>query len=148
MSKPDRLYGLPDDEYLELTPEDVYERDIEPHLPAEPIRPGKAVETILEYTVTDNRKLLPSVDGVVTDIIEVAADGPVTEEWYEAAVDATKDEKVVSAFNKALDLLASKIRYWMADTVVAEHELTFDENGQPLLDGEPLYRPTQGAAEG
>lgn len=103
MSKPDRLYGLPDDEYLELTPEDVYERDIEPHLPAEPIRPGKAVETILEYTVTDNRKLLPSVDGVVTDIIEVAADGPVTEEWYEAAVDATKDEKVVSAFNKALD---------------------------------------------
>ena len=47
--------------------------------------------------------------------------------------------KAIACFQKALDLWASKVPYWMADQHVASHWITWDADGNPLIDGQRIY---------
>jgi len=134
MSNAPRLYGVAHSERLQLDIASVYETDIEPYL-------GDYDQTreyiIEEWTVREQRSLLPSVDRVIEMVLDACDE--VTEGWMEDAADRV-DPEVESGFGAALDVLASKIRYLMADRKIGEHRLSFDGRGDPLVDGHPLYR--------
>lgn len=114
MNKPDRLYGLEGAEYLEIDIDGVLEKLADDGVTGEVI--------IEEWTVTDTRLLLPNSDWILDYVLDHLDE--VTEEWHETAANASVDPEVRTAFDAALNVWASKIRYWMADEKVATHRVT------------------------
>lgn len=161
----ERLYGLPSDEHLEFDPATVYEHEswlnaqddtweeresTDPLVPGymEPVPPPGFSFVIEEWSVAPPRRHLPAADRVLDYICEWVSDnGEIDEDGYDAWSSHADDPDVVAAFDAALDLLASKITYRMADKLVATHVVTFDAAGEPLLDGEPMYHPAAGVGD-
>lgn len=132
-----RLFGAPGAEELYLTIAEAFERQIEPH--RDENNPEAWPAKIEEWTIADNRQFMPSPGRVLDEIGEIAADEAVTEWWWEALERHLDDEDVKAKVEEALDLLASKVKYWMADRHVATYEITLDADDRPLVDGRPLY---------
>jgi hypothetical protein len=132
VTPPDRLYCVPGAEECFDNPGDAYENGIEPYLPDER-------EVIEEWSVHSPSHHLPSADRVAEYVYEFASDVEMDENCDEDYQRASLDPDVVAAFQAALDLLASKVTYRMADQLVATHLVTWDEKGRPLLDGEPMW---------
>lgn len=139
---PDRLYGQPFSEHLWPSIVEVYEHQIEGDLEGfGALVDHEAHATIEEHTVVPSRDHLPSPHSLLEYISEWVADnGEVDEYWHESLDGHSADPDVVAATEALLQLLASKVTYWMADKVVATHTITWDETG-PLVNGEPLYQP-------
>jgi hypothetical protein len=138
MSGPDRLYGLAiASDGLFDSPAGVYEADIEPYLGflLERQSPAMAID---EWTVHPPSYHLPTADAVAEHVYEHACDMEMSEDCDEEYRRVSQDPDVLAAFQSALDLMASKVTYRMADKLVATHTLTWTADGAPLLDGEPL----------
>ena len=137
----DRLYGTPDAEYLDLDLASAYERweadlildDGEP-------RPDCTIE---EWTTAPVTVPANAVATVVEELCERMADDG-DEGYYDSWMDAANHDDVRLAFQAAADLLASKVTYRMADRLVATHGITHDDEGEPMLNGERLYRKVDG----
>lgn len=109
-TKPERLYGLEGAEVLYTSIDEI-----------QSMYPGEQL-VVEEWTVANTRSLLPSSELIIELIIDMA--DPVTEEWWNAAENAAADpDEVPAAFEQAIELLASKINYWMADKLVASHTI-------------------------
>lgn len=129
------LYGLDFDEYLHDDPESVYElwaddRDVDD-------RPERL--EIIEWSVVTMGTFLPDADRVIDRVMSRLEDEPIFEEGYEAILQAADDD-VRAAFKSAVDLWSSKIHGWrQADKELRRLIVTWNEQGEPLLDGEPMY---------
>lgn len=131
-----RLFGVPYAEDLHDNPAAVYELQIEPYTDGHDRRPV----VVEEWTVYPPKHHLRRAADIVDWLLECAAeDGEVTEGWSEAIDRHDRDPDVLAAAEALLDVLASKVRYRMADRKVAEHTITWGADDEPLLDGRPLY---------
>lgn len=130
-----RLYGLRGAEVMYFDPAGVYESEIEPwpHTREFPI-------TIEEWSVREPISHVPSAFDILTWIIDtVADDGEYSEVGYDQWETKAQEPDVVAAIEAARTVLASKITFRMADKLLVEHLLTWDDEGEPLYDGEPMY---------
>lgn len=133
-----RLYGTPYSESLWDDPAAAYEQQVEPYSDEHDRRPV----VIEEWTVHPPRYHLPSAAGVVDWLVEHASDqGELTEDAAEDLQEKAQDAAITAAAEALLDALASRMRYRMADRRVGEHTITWADDGEPLIDGQPLYRP-------
>jgi len=134
----ERLYGLPYAESMDFELSTVYDRWHDDFADDEP-KPDVVIE---EWTVHPADDHLPHIDRLMDWLVEwVCENGEIDEDATECWESAARCEDVTLAFAEAMDLLASKVTYRMADELVAIHTVTHDADGNPMLDGEPLYRP-------
>jgi hypothetical protein len=133
----ERLYGVPYSESLWDDPAGAYEQQIEPYSDEHDRRPV----VIEEWTVHPPCYHLPTAAAVVDWLVEYASDqGELTEDAAQHLQDKSQDASITEAAESLLSALASRMAYRMADRRVAEHTITWDSEGRPLLDGQPLYR--------
>lgn len=125
MTDRSRLYGLPYAEILYFDMLEVIEQMDE--------RGGE----IEEYSVKPASEHLPDV-GTIVDWINVwsAENGELAENVYDCFEDASGDVEVIAAFERALNVFASKITGRMADTLLATYVVTFLD-GHPLITRKP-----------
>lgn len=137
---PKFLYSLPGGERAYDSPEDCYEGEIDWDEDAQ-----DREWAIEQWTVAPAGRDLPSVDYAIEWVIEHATmetteDG--AEDWEQAA----KRDDVKAAFGLALGLLAKHVNYRLCDRRVGTLTVTWDENREPLLDGNPMYGKTGATA--
>lgn len=132
----DFLYMLPGSERAFDDPAAVYEAEIEWDEDAT----GRSWP-IEKFVAEPASASLPSLDYMIEWVCELAAEeGPDDSAWHWDKAGARDD--VRAAFRSALDLLASHVHYRMCGKLVGNHQLTFTESGEPLLDGSPcMFRP-------
>ena len=137
--KPTLLYGLPGDEYLDDDPYDTFgrwwdDRDA-------PIRHGFTL-LIEEFSAIPAGKLVPKADRVLEWVHELICDDFGMDGLHEVVERGVENQEVVDAFTVALDLLGSKISGWsMADKKLRDIPVTWDDNGDPWMDGKPINDP-------
>lgn len=136
---PTRLYGIPDAEQLYRSAAEAYECQIEPHLATGLLNPDSH-DIIEEHNVVPNREHLPSAEAALERVTEHVANSMVDEHGFEAFEQACRAPDVIAAMDHVLHTFAREVNYWMADTVVATHKITWDADGNPHIDGSPLYR--------
>lgn len=139
----ERLYGVPGAERMDFDLASAYESQIEPWHDEHDNRPL----TIEEWSVCDTVSHVPPVDLILDNACEWAGDnGLLDEDGFYAFENAARRDDVRAAFQAALDLWASKVKFRMADKCLRTYTVTWDEHGNPLVDGEPLYvaAPIQG----
>ena len=136
--QPPMLYGIPGAEELHDDPAACFEADIEPwwedgdHM-------VDAWE-IQEWTSHPPRHHLPTIDWIIDHVAEwLADDGEITEQGMDNWERCARDADVVAALDVWLDRWASKVGYLCADRHVRTLTVTRGPDGQPLLDGDPLY---------
>lgn len=141
----DRLYGLPGDEWMEHDPAGVYERwecnndteDSECRVPF----------LIEEWAAVGLGQILRA--DCAGRVLEWLGDDLYESEVSEGAADAIAaavvDPEVVAAFEAAVQVLRQRLNRtgWLqADTKVQDMAVTWDADGKPLLDGNPMYVPS------
>jgi len=138
------LFGLPGAEYMSDDIDEEYEKwaddsGYEPSMRAEYENwPDQLV--IDEWTAEPLRHRLPSAERVVEWITEQTCDDIGMEEAYESMCDASTPD-IYEAFQAALDLFGKSMVGWrMASKRIASHVITWDAEGEPMLNGERLYR--------
>jgi hypothetical protein len=136
------LFG--DDEELFRDVADYYEALIEPFREDEDDRTPRTIE---EWDTHPPRYHLPDVERVIGFLCEHVADwGEVCENGYEAFESAIDTPEIRSGVERLLDAIARNVKFGMARTKIAEHTLTWDDRGRPLVDGELLYAPREEAS--
>lgn len=137
VAPPERLYGLPGAEYMDTDPASVYESYIEPYDKPEP---GARIE-IEEWSVHPSRYHLPSAPAVIEWLEEwVHENGEIVGD-FEVSFDTPS---LRWAAETLLNGAAREITWRMANEKLASHWVTWDEDGDPLLDGEPMYQALSG----
>lgn len=131
-----RLYGTVGAEELFIDPETAYESQVEPWRD-DPLTPGKRVE-IEEWDVHPTRYHMPTADALLDWIAEWTVENGEVGEGFEID-SATGAADVKAAAETLLDLMASKVTYTMARTHLRSLWVTWTDDGEPLLDGEPMY---------
>lgn len=132
-----RLFGVPGAEILYTTIVGCYEACVDVYGEDDKHR---AAHTIEEWTVRQPKSHLPSALGLVEWIGEHAAVNDTSEEWSDDFADnASRDPDVLAAADALLRLIASKISYRMADKRIAVHTVTWNDDLEPLVDGESLH---------
>lgn len=132
----DRLYGTRGAETMHVDPASVYESEIEPWRD-DPLTPGKRVE-IEEWDVHPPQDHMPGAATLLDWLSEWTAENGEVDEYYDLD-DVIKMDGVKQAAQFLLDYIATKVNYRMARTQLRSLWVTWDEHGQPLLDGEPMY---------
>ena len=134
-SKPGRLYGVPGSEELHGDIGDAYEMQIEPWLDEHDHRPPRVIE---EWSVAPPERQFRAAVDIVDWMLEDAADdsGP---DYYDQTEHLTRDTVVLAAAEALIAALVSRITYRTADKRLAEHEITWDADDEPLLNGVRLY---------
>lgn len=94
-----------------------------------------------EMATEPNRSFLMDGGSLLDRISDYAEDAEVTEEWQERLAKVLDMPEVVTAADALLELVASKINYYMAGEVVAKHRISVVD-GEPMWDGEPMFVPT------
>jgi len=139
------LYGFDGDEYLENSPEAVYEAWADDHDydPPNMLMPDwgrpDSLE-IIEWSSNPGDEFLPSADRVLDWMAETYGDECCYDEAADQIMRAASEPDVIELLEQARRLMLSKIRFRFADTVRRQLTVTWDDNGEPLLDGEPMYR--------
>lgn len=143
----DKLYGFDGDEYLHNDPQTVYENWVADNdfpacleYDAEFDLPGLKALEIEEWSAIPASAALVDARDIAERVAEWFADDCGFEDAAEEATSAAGDPEVIAAFDVARDLMASKMRFWVADRKLRVLTVTWDENNEPLLDGEPMYR--------
>ena len=132
----ERLYGTVGAEHLQTDAATVYETDIEPwHEPSPDLR----IE-IEEFDVHPARYHLPDADRLLEWVDEWACDmGDVDEFFGDRLRAVVAVDEVKQAAEALLDAVAAHMTYRMAKNHLRSLWVTWDEHGEPLLDGEPMY---------
>jgi hypothetical protein len=132
----EHLFGIPGSEHMYFDLANAYESQIDPYHDEHDIRPNQ----IEEWSVCDVKGHLLDVDRLTDWAVEMACDdGMWDEDGADDIANAAKGPDVRAAFEAALDLWASKIKYRMADKCLRTWTITWDANDEPLADGEPIY---------
>lgn len=136
------LFGEPGAEELHYEPHAVWESR-EDYWPERWAEDPTIVFEIEEWTSRPIRHFIKAAN-VIDRIAEYDCE-EFLDEWgrtSEILEAAGKDPAVVAAFDAALDLLFAKVSYVWANERAATHKVTFNpaDPGNPLYDGEPLYR--------
>jgi hypothetical protein len=132
----ERLYGVPDAESLYDDLGSAYERQIEDYVDDHDRRP----RVLVEWTVHPPKHHLPHASTIVEWLAERAAEDGGIDEGYSDHIDAImRAPEVLVAADALLDAIAARITYRMAHEKVAEHVITWDAEGEPLVDGTPMY---------
>lgn len=139
MSEEQRLYGTPGADRMHFEPETVYE-EIDSDFDEERGQGHSAI--IEEWSVHDPKYHLPAAHVVLEWMDEWVADNGEIGEDY--ALNSAFDEEVIASTRALLDLIASKVTYRQADKHLRDMTVTWDVDGEPLLDGEPIYRKAPG----
>jgi|GEM_PF-6318819 len=85
---------------------------------------------------------LPSAERILEWVADMCGDDCWDDDALEAVQRGSGRPEVVAACEAFRAEFASKITGWrMADRLIATHLITWDDAGEPLVDGEPLYRP-------
>lgn len=134
------LYGLDGDEDLRTSPQEVYEdRECDYCFEDVPVDQWELME-IEEWTAKPLGAFLPSGRRVVEMLCEALYEDEVSESAEDSIGRAESSAEAHAAFDVALAVLASKLTgWWQAEKLVRTLTVTWDENGEPLLDGEPMY---------
>lgn len=134
MTAPDRLYGVPGAEALYRDIAEAYESQIEPFCDDH-----EGTRIIEEWTVLPAGSTFRSPADIVDWLCEDAADD-APDGWYDC-IEHLDHDPVVLAAAEALRaaLIERATPYWIADRRVAEHTITWDAEGEPLVNGEPMY---------
>lgn len=136
---PTRLFGLPGSEHLETDLGSAYEMHVEPYDDEHDRRPV----VIEEWSVLPAGSTFRAADSIVDWLCEDAGDD-APEGWYDSIAHLDRDPVVLAAAEALrAALIARATPYWIADKRVAEHTITWDDEGEPLVDGERLYRTSQ-----
>lgn len=138
MTEAHYLYGSLDDEYLDLTPEEAYER-MECDWTTRP----DSFE-IIEWTTKPLATLLPDAWNLMDHICEWYIDEECGfEQADEVARTAAKSAPVLAAAEAFLKAFGDEMgtKWLTADKELRRLVVTWDENDQPLLDGRPMYVP-------
>ena len=137
---PDRLYGTRGSETLYGDLVDVYQYDIEPYYEQSDTDLGTAAVEIEVYDVHPPRTHLPQVERLLEWIVEYASEMGEVDEGFHDQLDARMgDTAVRRAAEGFLDLIAFGVKYRMAADRVATKVLTWNEDRQPVVDGEALF---------
>lgn len=140
MSAPERLFGCPGDEALHDDPVTVYELRIDPWLEEEP-SPDTKPQIIEEWTTDNPRKAFPSGMSIVEHVCEwIADDYPGDEGFDDDLMRAALKAQAAEWFDAVMAAWCKRTTYRMAADRVAEHVVTWGADGEPLYDGEPMYR--------
>jgi len=133
------LYGLDGDEYMCDSPAEVYEGREDDHCFEDvPIAEWKPMK-IEEWTSLPLGHFVPSALKMIEDLVEGLGED-VSEGAYDSIGDIDEDPGVRAAFEAARAAFISKLGGWrQAQKLVRTPTVTWDENGDPLLDGEPMY---------
>lgn len=134
-SDPKHLYGVPGAERMWFDPADVYESEIEPWVDENDRRPMQ----IEEWSSSPAGEFLPAGWQIAEWIAETACDDMV-EFLADDLMEAAKAADVIEAADHLRDLLGSKVSGRMAHALLRTMTVTWNEQGEPLLDGEPMYR--------
>lgn len=131
-----RLYCTPGAEECYFDPAAAYENQIEPwHEPADGDR-----REIEEWSVHPPEYHVPSADSIVDHLIDlIIDDGELGEGGCDQLVAAIRDADLLAAAEALRSTVASKLTYRMAHKCLRSMWVTWDEAGDPLLDGEPMY---------
>ena len=121
----DRLYGLPDAERMHSDIDSVYDCDIDGYRTEDQRGPW----VIEEWTVQPVTFHPYYAESVAEDACETLSD-ELGEDPAGEIHEAASSPEVIAAFRTALDLLASKVNYRMADEHVASWKLTIDDEGE------------------
>lgn len=132
-----RLYGISDAEYLHTTPESCYETEIETYLYGEHpelcLHPPIEIE---EWDVHPPEYHMPNADRLLEWIEEYSYDyGEIMGEFELP----TSDPEVKKMAENLLFTIANKTWWRMARHKLGSLWVTWDEEGNPLLDGKPMY---------
>ena len=116
---------------------------------------GETVD-IYVWTTVPLGAFLPKAEVILDWIAETVYEAEVVEAASDHVNDAVADSLVVAAFTDACEVLRRRLdasRFAMAGRHVQTIKVTWDENGEPLADGEPVYikrpvHPDQGKLDG
>lgn len=132
------LYGLPGAEVMYFDPATVYESEVEPWYADSDVRPDRKV--IEEWSVHDPTYHLPDADSIVEWMAEWAADGgEMDENGHSEVYEARKHPDVIAAAEALRQTMGAQVKYRMSNRHLRDLTLTWDEQGEPLLDGKPMY---------
>lgn len=138
MTDTPNLFGLPDDEWLQNDLATVYENwecDVDPE--------HRTPFVIVEWSAKPIGEFVQSADHIIERLYDWLADDDVALDRNTESIDrAFADPGVLIAFEAARAVLVRRLNMtgWRnADREVKRHHITWDEAGQPLVDGEPLY---------
>ena len=136
-----KLYGFDGDEYLQTDPADVFERWNDDRWDdPDAVGPLPPLE-IIEWSCVDLNTQITDADRILERIAEDIGDECGYGEAGEAADEATRHPDVVEACEALRSAIAVHFTGWlMADKPLRTLIVTWDANGEPLLDGEPMYR--------
>jgi hypothetical protein len=135
MTTEDRLFGVPDSEDMHRDLGSAYESQVEPWVDEHDRRP----RIIEEWTTLPAGSTFRSARSIVEWLCEDAADD-APEGFYDRIAHLDRDPKVLAAAEALRDALVEHATdYWIADKRVAEHTITWDDAGEPLVNGESLY---------
>lgn len=139
-----RLYGTPGAEEMHFSVADAYEMQVELDLDDEDRQPC----VIEEWTTLPAGSTFLSAAGIVEWLCENAADDS-PEGWYHSIAHLDRDPKVLAAAEALRTALIEQATpYWIADKRVAEHLITWNDAGEPLVNGEPMYVRAPAANDG
>lgn len=140
----ERLFGVPGVENLHDDLGAAYESQVEPYVDEHDRRP----RVIEEWTVLPAGSTFRSAADIVDWLCEDAADD-APDGFYDSIAHLDRDPDVLAAAEALRAALIKHVgSYRIADKRVAEHTITWDDAGEPLVDGKPMYvRVTQGNAE-
>jgi hypothetical protein len=135
-----RLYGLPEAEWMESDPSAVYE-SAEENFDSRP-----ESFTIEEWSVHPPRYHLPTSDVLIGWIADWVADngGRIMDGVMGFEVESAEATVAAEAL---LQVIANNITGMMADKRLRTLTVTWNSDGGPLLDGEPMYLPVGGLTE-
>jgi hypothetical protein len=133
------LFGLPGDEDLESDIQDVWDRWADDNIfeEADGTFTHPDYITVEEWSVCPTRSHMQSPESVIEATIEWTLDNDVSDGADESWERAGRDHEVVEAFDRAMDVLASKVHYMQADKKIAEHVIWI-RNGKGFLKGHEL----------
>ena len=138
MTEITRLYGIPGAEYMSTTPEAVYEEIIDDmfDIAAESelhLQPPVEIE---EWDVHEPEYHMPAADAILEWIEEWTYDNGELMGDFELPI---SDPEVKKAAETLLTTIASKTWFRMARNKLGSLWVTWNEEGNPLLDGKPMY---------
>lgn len=128
-----RLWGLPHADVMYFDYDAVYELEIEPFLDSEALKPW----IVEEWTVHPPEYHFPAPSTLIEWLIEGAMDGGEVGEGWGDNLESDNEEFIAKA-EELISLIASKVRYRMADEKVAEH--MFERVGHDIHFAGQLYR--------
>lgn len=133
------LYGLPGAEYLRLDIQSVIEAQLDD------TGDEQTPYVIEEWNTHSSDHFLPEPSWVLEMISEYVADNEVSGDCAEAYADALSEPMVVSAMQGVLSMVASRIKYYMANKLIALHDVTW-LNCVPYVDGKKLYETSEASS--